>query len=597
MAPLKITQLGYTSSLASGDLISFVDVSDTTMSPSGTNKQTNFNDFKISLNLLSSGDNVSKLINDAGYITGGVQPSSILLTNIVQSSGNGFILQSGNSIFRGGLIAGTGVSITNPSGRNPLISIGQPVDTTSKVVFNGVYIGLENDDSFIDVNSDSDLNQSIEYGIRSRFWPSPSANIVRYIDSSPRLKNGNVDQVNGFHVGNLSTFSGVPENFYGYYCSDLDKGTSKNVAFYGNIDNATGSYNLYLAGTAPNYFASTILLGTDNVPISGQNAIVGTDNGVDPILSVGTWGLWRNGSQFNLKVGSNPVVNLLALQSGNPLLTALVATSGNGFVVQSGSSFYREPFTSLTSSRLVKYSGGFQSSLLHDDGTYLSTRNPILIKVAAGNFGTIASPIISTGIIGVGVDNVILDNPAGMFFGNTYSSSNANFIFFRTRVNSAAVSRESLRLNADGGIHLFNNSGAASIIPSGSAFYCMSGVAYTSFINQDGNTRTKRISRGGIVASSGSGNISFNLNDGLVRNHTLTGNATISVTNVEPGDIFNIKLRQDATGSRTVTWFSTINWAGGSAPTLTTTGNKADWITIVCTSSGVYDGGVAMANV
>jgi len=42
-----------------------------------------------------------------------------------------------------------------------------------------------------------------------------------------------------------------------------------------------------------------------------------------------------------------------------------------------------------------------------------------------------------------------------------------------------------------------------------------------------------------------------------------------------------------------VTWFSTIKWAGGSAPTLTTTGSKKDCFVFRCTSSGNYDGYIA----
>lgn len=51
------------------------------------------------------------------------------------------------------------------------------------------------------------------------------------------------------------------------------------------------------------------------------------------------------------------------------------------------------------------------------------------------------------------------------------------------------------------------------------------------------------------------------------------------------GQVIILKLIQDATGSRTVTWFSTINWAGGSAPTLTTTASRADVIGLICTDT------------
>jgi len=71
------------------------------------------------------------------------------------------------------------------------------------------------------------------------------------------------------------------------------------------------------------------------------------------------------------------------------------------------------------------------------------------------------------------------------------------------------------------------------------------------------------------------------------------GNITIALSNVSVGQIFSIEIIQDSTGGRTVTWFSTIKWAGGSAPTLTTTGSKKDCFVFRCTSSGNYDGYIA----
>lgn len=75
------------------------------------------------------------------------------------------------------------------------------------------------------------------------------------------------------------------------------------------------------------------------------------------------------------------------------------------------------------------------------------------------------------------------------------------------------------------------------------------------------------------------------------------GNITIALSNITNGQSIQIAITQDGTGSRTVTWFTTIRWAGGSAPTLTTTASKRDVIVIMCTGSGTYDGFVAGANI
>lgn len=66
---------------------------------------------------------------------------------------------------------------------------------------------------------------------------------------------------------------------------------------------------------------------------------------------------------------------------------------------------------------------------------------------------------------------------------------------------------------------------------------------------------------------------------------------TLAVSNMKRGQVFMLRIVQDGTGSRTVTWFSTIKWPGGSAPTLTTTANKADMFIFVCTSDNTnFDG-------
>jgi len=78
---------------------------------------------------------------------------------------------------------------------------------------------------------------------------------------------------------------------------------------------------------------------------------------------------------------------------------------------------------------------------------------------------------------------------------------------------------------------------------------------------------------------------------------TLGDNRTLAILNETAGQKFMLRLQQDATGSRTVTWFSTIKWAGGSAPTLTTTASKADVFGFLVTGTDAYDGFVIGQNI
>lgn len=69
--------------------------------------------------------------------------------------------------------------------------------------------------------------------------------------------------------------------------------------------------------------------------------------------------------------------------------------------------------------------------------------------------------------------------------------------------------------------------------------------------------------------------ITLSLANGTVQIITLTGSATITMPTAVSGKSFIMFLKQDGTGSRTVTW-STVVWPGGTAPTITSTASKQD---------------------
>lgn len=97
---------------------------------------------------------------------------------------------------------------------------------------------------------------------------------------------------------------------------------------------------------------------------------------------------------------------------------------------------------------------------------------------------------------------------------------------------------------------------------------------------------------------AGAGTATLDLS--LGNHHRITmpaGNITIALVNATVGEKFLIDITQDSVGSRTVTWFTTIKWAGGAAPTLTTTANKRDTFGFIVTGSGTYDGFVVGANI
>lgn len=86
----------------------------------------------------------------------------------------------------------------------------------------------------------------------------------------------------------------------------------------------------------------------------------------------------------------------------------------------------------------------------------------------------------------------------------------------------------------------------------------------------------------------------------LSNEHRITmpaGNITIALSNDTNAQKFIISTLQDGTGSRTVTWFSTIRWVSGTVPTLTTTASKRDIFGFIRTGSGTYDGFIIGQNI
>lgn len=105
---------------------------------------------------------------------------------------------------------------------------------------------------------------------------------------------------------------------------------------------------------------------------------------------------------------------------------------------------------------------------------------------------------------------------------------------------------------------------------------------------------------GAIATYTPSAAATATLDCSLNNKHFITmpaGNITIALSNITAGQCITVSTTQDGTGSRTVTWFSTIRRAGWTTPTLTTTANKRDTFGFMCTGSGTYDGFIIWQNI
>ena len=87
--------------------------------------------------------------------------------------------------------------------------------------------------------------------------------------------------------------------------------------------------------------------------------------------------------------------------------------------------------------------------------------------------------------------------------------------------------------------------------------------------------------------------ITLDLTNGTVQIITLTGNCTFTFPTATSGKSFILLLKQDATGSRTVTWPASVKYAGGTAPTITSTASRQDRLSFFADGTNWY--GVVVA--
>jgi hypothetical protein len=137
-----------------------------------------------------------------------------------------------------------------------------------------------------------------------------------------------------------------------------------------------------------------------------------------------------------------------------------------------------------------------------------------------------------------------------------------------------------------------NCSGTAASLTAGNV---TTNANLTGDVTSSGNATTFGVNKNlkaaydSITADSDGATITFDLSLTNIHTVTLGGNRTLALSNVVAGKIFLLRLLQDGTGSRTVTWFTTILWPAATAPTLTTTASKADLFGCLAKTASTFD--------
>ena len=89
--------------------------------------------------------------------------------------------------------------------------------------------------------------------------------------------------------------------------------------------------------------------------------------------------------------------------------------------------------------------------------------------------------------------------------------------------------------------------------------------------------------------ASGANELTLDLNvDNVQMTPPINENVQLTLANVTVGQRFMLRTLMGAVGGRTVTFWTTIRWAGGVPPVVTTAANQWDWYGFICVGLDAY---------
>jgi hypothetical protein len=291
----------------------------------------------------------------------------------------------------------------------------------------------------------------------------------------------------------------------------------------------------------------------------------------------------------------NTVANETRIYNGSAWVAAYLPAAGYAALASANTFTANQTITANTSNDALRI-------------TQNGSGNALYIEDVAAD----ATPFVvsSTGVLGIGTttpDNVTsagiaLVSNSGFFpqliQRNTANDANASYLGLEKNRNGAVVQNGDILGNIvfrgfDGtqylqGAAIWSQVAAtpgANDMPADLVFGTTpdgaAGISERLRITQAGTLTLASDYKENTVTANTGGAYTINIANGTVQVLTLTSSCTFTFPTAVAGKSFLILLRQDGTGSRSVTWPASVKWPGGTAPTLTSTASRQDIISFV----------------